>query len=468
MAIKSRIPEKFYRLFNSKYMDYYQLILISLYEESGHSYSILGLTEEECRDIIDEKIGAFTMDWSQEQFEDEGELLTRSNMSSIMIRRLEEWGWLNKDYDQEINEYVISFPDYSQIFVDVFERIHNEDSSKERESILSLYSHLFTYSADREKNNEILKGALQIAKSLLQMLLNMQEGMRGYFEELAEKKTFLGIQEVLVNEINNTDSKKYAILTTTDSFYRYKEEVKDLIDRNLSENENRKQKFIDKKIELNPESIEWYRNERAIKSCEEAMELLFKLEREFAGIEKRYNKLIEQKRVFANRAAARIRFILVEGDSKEDQTKLLVKLLNNSKHSDEILQKLGQKFGLTEKPQVIKEKSFAGKKESGKKEFEPQSMEVTKNTTNLLEDFVVKPLYSQAEIRSFRKQNEVNGMFKVTEKTVQNIYDLEKLLFVWQEATEITNNRIEIEIGEEVETADGLKYSAFSIKENNA
>ena len=100
MTIKSRIPEKFYRLFNSKYMDYYQMVLISLYEESGQSYSILGLTEEECRDIIDEKIGAFTMDWGQEQFEDEGELLTRSNMSSIMLKRLEEWGWLKKDYDQ--------------------------------------------------------------------------------------------------------------------------------------------------------------------------------------------------------------------------------------------------------------------------------------------------------------------------------------------------------------------------------
>ena len=208
MNIKSRIPEKFYKLFNSKYMEYYQLILISLYEESGQSYSLLGLTEEECREIIDEKIAYFTMDWSQEQLEDEGELLTRTNMSSVMLRRLEEWGWLKKDYDEEINEYVVSFPDYSQIFVDVFSRLYSDDSSKERESILSLYSHLYTYSSDKEKNNDILKGALQTSKDLLQMLLNMQEGIRGYFEELSRKKTFIGIQEVLVNEINNTESKK--------------------------------------------------------------------------------------------------------------------------------------------------------------------------------------------------------------------------------------------------------------------
>lgn len=465
MTIKSRIPERFYRLFHSKYMDYYQIILISLYEESGQSYSVLGLTEEECCEIIEERIATFTMDWSQQQLEDEGELLTRSNMSSIMLRRLQEWGWLKKDYDEEINEYIISFPDYSQIFVDVFVHLYKEESSKERESILSLYSHLFTYSSDKEKNNEILRGALQMAKSLLQMLFNMQEGMRDYFEELATEKTFRGIQEVLINEMNNVDSKKYAILTTTDSFYRYKEEVRDLIEKNLWDNEIRKQSLIDQKGNLVPDSMVWYRNERRIRLCEESMELLFKLEREFNAIEKRYNKLIEQKRIFAKRAAARIRFIMTEGDSKEDQTKLLIQLLNQSKKEEEILQKLGEKMGLTQKPQMLKETSLLKPKEGRKKEFFPKGVEVGQDTSPNLQDFVVKPLYSQAEIQSFKKKNEENGIFLVTKNTVQDVFDLEKLLFVWQDATEILDDKMEIEVGEEVENEVGMKYTAFSIKE---
>ena len=40
------------------------------------------------------------------------------------------------------------------------------------------------------------------------MLANMQEGMRGYFDELSKQRSFRGIQEVLVKEINNSDSKK--------------------------------------------------------------------------------------------------------------------------------------------------------------------------------------------------------------------------------------------------------------------
>ena len=464
MSIKSRIPKDFYKLFNSKYMEYYQLVLLTLYEESGQSYSLLGLTEDECQDIINEEIAKFTMDWSQDQFEDEGELLTRSNMASIMLRRLEEWGWLHKDYDETLNQYVVSFPDYSQMFVDVFQRLFSEDNSMERESILAVYSHLFTYSSDKEKNNDILKSALQTSKALLQMLANMQEGIRGYFESLSQKNTFLGIQEVLVNEMNNTYSAKYAILTTTDSFYRYKEEVKELIDKNLSENEARKQAFIGKKMELQKDSVGWHRNERAIALCDEAMEILFQINREFDSIERRYNRLIDQKRTFAKRAAARIRYILVEGNIEEDRTKALVRLLNNSSRRGEILDDLGQRFGMTERFQVIKEKSFMRPRDGERAEFTPQRIETVEETGQNLEEFVVKPLYTHAELQAFREQNEVDGAFQVTEQTVQSVEDLEKLLFVWQEATEVATSALDIEIGEEFKTEDGMQYSGFSIR----
>lgn len=464
MSIKSRIPKDFYKLFNSKYMEYYQLVLLTLYEESGQSYSLLGLTEDECQDIINEEIAKFTMDWSQDQFEDEGELLTRSNMASIMLRRLEEWGWLHKDYDETLNQYVVSFPDYSQMFVDVFQRLFSEDNSMERESILAVYSHLFTYSSDKEKNNDILKSALQTSKALLQMLANMQEGIRGYFESLSQKNTFLGIQEVLVNEMNNTYSAKYAILTTTDSFYRYKEEVKELIDKNLSENEMRKQMFIGKKLEIPKDSAVWHRNERAIDLCDEAMEILFQINREFDSIERRYNRLIDQKRTFAKRAAARIRYILVEGNIEEDRTKALVRLLNNSSRRGEILDNLGQRFGMTERFQVIKEKSFMRPRDGERAEFTPQRIETAEETGQKLEEFVVKPLYTQAELQAFREKNEVDGAFQVTEQTVQSVEDLEKLLFVWQEATEVATSALDIEIGEEFKTEDGMQYSGFSIR----
>lgn len=464
MSIKNRIPKEFYKLFNSKYVEYFQRILIALYEQSASSYSLLGLTEEECQDTIEMEISTFTMDFSQSDLEEEGELLTRANMASVMLRKLEEWGWLRKDYDESLNCYVVSFPDYSQMFTELFGRLYNEESSMERESLLTIYSHLFTYHSSKEKDNEILKSALQSSKALLQMLSNMQEGIRGFFEEMTKQKKFLGIQEVLVQEMNNTDSQKYAILTTTDSFYRYKEEVKELIDQNLMGNEARKQELLQRRKGLEADSFAWRRNERGVQSCDEAMEILFQINRKFDGIERRYNRLIDQKRVFAKRAAARIRYILAEGDVEEDHTKALIRLLNMSDRKDEILKKLGERMGMTERFAVLKERSFAKPRDAKKKAFEPQELVKTGQSEEQLDEFVVKPLYTKAQIREFRRQNEVDGAFQVTKDTVHTVEDLEKLLFVWQEATEIAQETEEIVIGEEFTTEEGLQYSGFTIR----
>ena len=413
-------------------------------------------------------------------------LLLRSNMAMISLRHFEDWGWLRRDYDETLNSYVVSFPEYSQLYVELFRNLYSDEDSKERESVLAVYSHLYTYSSDREKNNDILKSALHTSRSLLQMLANMQEGMRGYFDELSSQRSFLGIQEVLVKEINNSDSQKYAILTTTDSFYRYKEAVKELIEKNLGENETRREGFVEKlrdiQVQLareeqekseernvqNKLSIQRYRLERAVKLCDEANEMLYRISREFDAIERRYNMLIEQKTVFASRAAARIRYILMEGVVEEDQTIAFVNLLTQSEKCDEILDKLSQKMKLTEPYRVMNEKSLYQRRDRKKEAFVPQAVtEVTEQAdSEEMNEYVLKPLYTQKEIREFRKQNEQDGNFIVTKDTVKSMEDLEKLFLVWQDATEVAEGTEEIEVGEELENENGLRFSKLVIKKS--
>ena len=103
---------------------------------------------------MNEQLARMTLDWSEERFDEEGELLTRSNMAMISLRHFEDWGWLRRDYDETLNSYVVSFPEYSQLYVELFRNLYSDEDSKERESVLAVYSHLYTYSSDREKNNE--------------------------------------------------------------------------------------------------------------------------------------------------------------------------------------------------------------------------------------------------------------------------------------------------------------------------
>ncbi|MBR5508773.1 MAG: hypothetical protein IKV59_01825 [Lachnospiraceae bacterium] len=438
MNLNSRIPKDFYRLFGSKYMDYYMIFLVAIYEESSNSYSTLGLTEQECRAIINEKLASATIDWNEERLDEEGSLLTRSNMASVCLNYFESWGWLKQDFDETLNCYVVSFPEYSQLYVELFKKLFSEEESKERESVLAVYSYLFTYSSDPEKNNEILKSAWKTSKRLVQMLANMQEGMRGYFDELSRQKHFRGIQEVLIKEINNSDSRKYAILTTTDSFYRYKEAVKELLSEILSD------AFVN----------------------EEAVDMLCLIEREFDTIERRYNKLIEQKTIFASRAAARIRYMMQEGMMEEDQTITLVNLLSRSGHREAILEELAERMQVTSPYRVITERSFYSRREREGDVFQPAAVE-EKQTEKVheLDEFVLKPLYTKKEIDAFRRKNQKNGVFQVSRETVQSMEDLEKLFFVWQDVTETSDTKEEIMVGEDLKTDAGMRFSSLTIKE---
>ena len=455
MNLISRIPKDFYKVFGSKYMEFYMQFLVAVYEESSQSYSLLGLTEGECQAIMNEQLARMTLDWSEERFDEEGELLTRSNMAMISLRHFEDWGWLRRDYDETLNSYVVSFPEYSQLYVELFRNLYSDEDSKERESVLAVYSHLYTYSSDREKNNDILKSALHTSRSLLQMLANMQEGMRGYFDELSSQRSYM-------------------------------EAVKVLIEKNLGENETRREGFVEKlrdiQVQLareeqekseernvqNKLSIQRYRLERAVKLCDEANEMLYRISREFDAIERRYNMLIEQKTVFASRAAARIRYILMEGAVEEDQTIAFVNLLTQSEKRDEILDKLSQKMKLTEPYRVMNEKSLYQRRDRKKEAFVPQAVtEVTEQAdSEEMNEYVLKPLYTQKEIREFRKQNEQDGNFIVTKDTVKSMEDLEKLFLVWQDATEVAEGTEEIEVGEELENENGLRFSKLVIKKS--
>lgn len=267
-----------------------------------------------------------------------------------------------------------------------------------------------------------------------------------------------------MKEINNSDSKKYAILTTTDSFYRYKEAVKELIEENLEKTEARKYSFETELLSEEENTRKSYRLRRMIEICEEATDMLYKISREFDAIERRYNKLIEQKTVFASRAAARIRYIMMEGVMEEDQTVALINLINESGKSEEILDKLSSKLRFSEPYKIMTEKSLYQRRENQKEKFTPQAVTPEKSQEENMTEFVLEPLYMQKEIRDFRKKNEQNGKFTVTKDTVKSIEDLEKLFMVWQHATESADSKAQIEVAQEMENEAGFRFSKLTIE----
>ena len=284
-------------------MDAYMMFLVSIYDENNEVYTALGLTIEDGQAIIGEVCSKMQIEWMEDSEEAPD---SAPGTPSAILNTLIRWGWIKSDYDEQLNTYILSFPEYSQLYVELFKKLQSEDDSRERESILSIYSALFTYQAEHEKNNGILRSALATSKNLETLLSNMQNGMRAYFDVLSASRNFIQIQQVLVEEINNSDSQRYAILTTTDSFYRYKESVKELISQILSQHDLMKTELSRTLRHSTANTPEYTRAETALRYSDEAVGLIYKIERQFDLIERKYNKLVEQKAVFAKRALARI------------------------------------------------------------------------------------------------------------------------------------------------------------------
>lgn len=461
MILKKRIPNNFYKLFRTRNMDYFMAFLVAIYEQGNQEYATLGLTDNECKAIIAETITNSQIAWQIDETEEAESISIASSPASI-LNKLIDWGWLKSDFDERSNCYLISFPEYSQLYVELFQKLNREDDSKERESMLAVYSALYTYQTDEEKNNGMLYNALQTSKRLGQLLSNMQDGMRSYFDELSNKKNFIGIQEVLVEEINNSDSKRYAILTTTDSFYRYKEEIKELISQILMENDLQRME-LEKKREESAADSGNARNERAMEQCIDAARIVSQVDREFDLIEKKYNHLIEQKTVFAKRALARIHYIIQGNNLDADNIDKLITILGRSKKSEEICAALQEKIKFSAPFKNISDNSIYIKRGKTESVFAPiakQEVAVIEEMT----DFVPKPLYTHRQLQDFKTKNMHKGVFRTTEQTVQSVEDLEKLLFLWQEETNVWKEEDTVSVHEELHSENGMTFSRLVIE----
>lgn len=110
---------------------------------------------------------------------------------------------------------------------------------------------------------------------------------------------------------------------------------------------------------------------------------------------------------------------MMEGVMEEDQTVALINLINESGKSEEILDKLSSKLRFSEPYKIMTEKSLYQRRENQKEKFTPQAVTSEKSQEENMTEFVLEPLYTQKEIRDFRKKNEQNGKFTVTKDTVK-------------------------------------------------
>ena len=450
MILKKTIPKDFYKLFRTRNMDAYMMFLVSIYDENNEVYTALGLTIEDGQAIIGEVCSKMQIEWMEDSEEAPD---SAPGTPSAILNTLIRWGWIKSDYDEQLDTYILSFPEYSQLYVELFKKLQSEDDSRERESILSIYSALFTYQAEPEKNNGILRSALATSKNLETLLSNMQNGMRAYFDVLSASRNFIQIQQVLVEEINNSDSQRYAILTTTDSFYRYKESVKELISQILSQHDLMKTELSRTLRQSTANTPEYTRAETALRYSDEAVGLIYKIERQFDLIERKYNKLVEQKAVFAKRALARIHYIFQEGAAEEDSVIRLLHLIEKSPEPERILGALGTKIYISLEDDLMR--LFGGDRITNM--MERFDLDEDTPIENKMLTKAIENAQTTVESRNFQSRKSVLEYDDVMNKQRELIYSQRRQVLDGMDIKDTVLNMMHTSIGNHVSLAFGEK-----------
>ncbi|MBQ1688754.1 MAG: hypothetical protein II073_05700 [Lachnospiraceae bacterium] len=440
MSMLQQIPKTFYHVFRAKNREHYFSILIALYQEHTSRSYAFGLEKSVCKDIIGETMASRHIVWQEEE-EDaypikdfyDRQLEIRTPVARS-LSNLIQWGWLREEYDERSNSEFITFPEYSQLVVELMCKMSAEDEEQERESILSIYSLLYTFYKDKDSGNVILKNAWKLSQRLTQLMRNLQDGMRTYFDQLSLQQDFLGIQEVLINELNNQDSKKYTMLTTTDSFYRYKEQVKELISDIIGENEECNMQLRQQFMQVVPGSVEEKKLQRKVAGLDEVAEYMLRIAREFDKIEERYNQLIEQKSIFAKRALARVHFILQEGSQEQDNTASLIRLIGERMDGNRLLEEFAERLQFSQSFQQVTDKSMYQKRKTVERQFTPVAVDVAAPEEEI-EEFIPQPLYAGSELQNFKEKNMVGNRFVVDYDSVESVEDLEQIMLLWQQLT---------------------------------
>ena len=306
-----------------------------------------------------------------------------------------------------------------------------------------------------------VRQVIKLPKKIVRVLVSGEQ--RGRLTGISEKEPYLkaevelleetdfGIEDEIQKEAMARNLREVLTEYADKSGKMSKEAVKELISEILNENDEKKAVLLKEKKSLEAGTLLQKRNEYRLQYCEDTSRIVMQLEREFDMIERKYNKLIEQKTVFAKRALARIHYILQEGVSEEDN---IIKLIN-------LLDRFSSQF------KNITDNSFAGRRDRGDGAFAPVMLDEEIDAREQhMTDFVPKPLYTRNELQSFRRKNTVDGVFVATEETVQSVEDLEKLLFLWQEETEEHLTEDTVSVDGEIRSEDGLTYSRLVIGQN--
>lgn len=222
------LPDKFYSILNGKNKEIYAESLLLLYKLINEND--LYVKKDEFLRSLKEKLADEISNFSIEEeidFDSKESLTTISSKANIILRRLEETGWIEIEIDPDTFDEFLILPNYSIISLESLFGILNESSNGYSSLVHTMYSEL--YLEDQSKDEFMyasLLRAYENTKKLRVDLITLSHSIKIYQSRLSK---LYSSNEVLHSYFDNykelISDRLYHPLKTFDSVARFKRPI---------------------------------------------------------------------------------------------------------------------------------------------------------------------------------------------------------------------------------------------------
>ncbi len=417
-----KIPQEFWNLFRSTNRYIYIESLIVIYEE--YLYNDYFLTRETGIRLLSEYFEDRIIDVSGDEEEFDADLNEPASMK--IINKLTSFGWIRKVEDYVNFKTNIVIPDYASTMIEAFIAMDHPDSQETDIQIQNIFSNLYSFYYDKKLGIEMLISARLNATKLNRSLQNMLHNMDRFFESLLKKTTY---EEVLSEHLDvfvETEiNRKYALLKTSDNFYKYKNDIKDLL--HLLQQDEERIYLLKRKATLE-------KPDKALEEVDmEYHDLIYEIDRSISNIENRIANIDAEHSKYIRATVSRMEYLLSRDQNLKGNLVTLLNLLSEQ-GGEGITKKISGKIRLNDL-WVNSEEAFYKKRlkksplEEEKEPEEPLEEELSKE--EILRANKSKARFNKAQIEGFVISKMKDGIYRVSDYPVNSKNEFELLILAF-------------------------------------
>ena len=263
MKLFDILPDRFFSILNGKNKEIYAEALLLLYRLINENDMYVKKDEflRSIKEKLSNEINSFSIE-EENEFDDEEILTTFSAKANLILRRLEETGWIELAIDPDNSEEFIILPSYSIIQIESLFNIVNESSEGYSSLVHTTYSELLLEDENRDEfMYATLLRAYENTKKLRVDLISLSHSIKIYQGRL--NKLFTS-NDVLHSYFDNykelISDRLYHPLKTFDSVARFKRPIINILESWIKDEEAMKilikEALIYSKTSIDPKDVE--------------------------------------------------------------------------------------------------------------------------------------------------------------------------------------------------------------------